>query len=248
MPFVAFDMEIARPVPDGPDILAGRPGIACAAIAREGEPQADVLFDPAVSPELFDPATHAMTSAGALRILDVLVQAASRGDRIVTWNGAGFDFRLLADETGRRAECARLARGSVDMMFQVLCERGHPLALDTALKGAGLPPKLGEVRLRSGDVSRIDGAAAPAFWQAGEYAAVMEYCAADTMGTLALAVVCQRSRRLAWVSQKGRPNEIPLRNGWLTVEQCLALPLPDTSWMTRPMSRDGVVGWTAPSR
>jgi len=28
---------------------------------------------------------------------------------------------------------------SVDMMFQVLCERGHPLSLDAALKGAALP-------------------------------------------------------------------------------------------------------------
>jgi hypothetical protein len=65
---------------------------------------------------------------------------------------------------------------------------------------------------------------------------------------LALAVACQQSRRLAWVSQKGRPNEIYLRTGWLTVEQCLDLPLLDTSWKTRPMTRDSVVGWTTPSR
>jgi hypothetical protein len=32
------------------------------------------------------------------------------------------------------------------------------------------------------------------------------------------------------------------------VEQCLALPLPDTSWMTKPMSRDDVLAWTAPTR
>lgn len=249
MPLVAFDMEIARPVPDGRgDILADRPGIACAALAAEGDARARVFFDPDASPDLFDPASRAMTRAGARRILEALAEAAARGFTIVTWNGAGFDFRLLADETGRRDECARLARASVDMMFQVLCERGHPLALDTALRGAGLPPKLGQVRLRSGEAAAIDGAAAPAFWQAGEHAAVIEYCAADTMGTLALAITCQRSRRLAWLSQKGRPNEMVLKNGWLTVEQCLALPLPDTSWMTRPMSRDSVVGWTAPSR
>jgi hypothetical protein len=35
-----------------------------------------------------------------------------------------------------------------------------------------------------------------------------------------------------------------LRSGWLTVEQCLALPLPDTNWMTRPMSRGDVLAWT----
>ena len=70
------------------------------------------------------------------------------------------------------------------------------------------------------------------------------YCAADAERTAELAAACQRSRQLAWVSQKGRPNQIYLRSGWLTVEQCLALPLPDTSWMTKPMRREDVLAWT----
>ena len=244
MSYVAFDMEIAKPVPDGADLLAHRPGIACAALATEGETQALVMFDPAAMPGLFDPATKTMTQAGATRILTALDATAGRGDTFVTWNGAGFDFRLLADETGRHADCARLALKSVDMMFQVLCERGHPLSLDSALKGARLPAKVDQVTLGSGHVVQINGADAPRYWQEGEYAAVMAYCAADAERTLALAAACQRSRRLSWISQKGRPNEMYLRTGWLTVEQCLALPLPDTSWMTRPMSRGDVLAWT----
>jgi hypothetical protein len=247
MAFVAFDVEIAKPVPDGPDILAHRPGIACAAIAREGAARASILFDPAESLELFDSATKAMTREGAGRILAALEEAVGRGDTLVTWNGAGFDFRLLADETGRHADCARLVMASVDMMFQVLCDRGHPLSLDAALKGAGLPPKMDQVTLRSGEAVHISGAEAPQYWQAGEYSAVAAYCAADTERTAALAAVCQKSRRLAWTSQKGRPNEIYLRTGWLTVEQCLALPLPDTSWMTKPMRREDVLAWTGAS-
>ena len=248
MAFVAFDVEIAKPVPDGPDILVHRPGIACAAIAREGEERASILFDPAESPELFDPATKALTRDGSLRILAALEAAAGRGDTLVTWNGAGFDFRLLADETGRHAECVRLVMASVDMMFQVLCDRGHPLSLDAALKGAGLPPKMAEVTLRSGTRVSITGAEAPVYWQAGEYTAVADYCAADAERTAALAAACQRSRQLAWVSQKGRPNQVYLRSGWLTVEQCLSLPLPDTSWMTKPMRREDVLAWTTPTR
>ena len=246
MAFVAFDVEIAKPVPDGPDILAHHPGIACAAIAREGDERAAILFDPSVSPELFGPETT-MTREGALGILAALEEAVGRGDTLVTWNGAGFDFRLLADETDRHADCARLAMASVDMMFQVLCERGHPLSLDAALKGAALPPKMTEVTLRSGEAVHISGAEAPQYWQAGEFAAVAAYCAADAERTAALAAACQRSRQLAWVSQKGRPNQVYLRTGWLTVEQCLALPLPDTSWMTKPMSRDDVLAWTKAS-
>ena len=248
MAFVAFDVEIAKPVPDGPDILVHRPGIACAAIAREGDERASILFDPDVSPEMFDPAAKTMTREGALRILGALEEAAGRGDRVVTWNGAGFDFRLLADETGRHTDCVRLVMKSVDMMFQVLCDRGHPLSLDAALKGAGLPPKVDQVTLRSGAPVHINGAEAPQYWQAGEYGAVMAYCAADAERTAALAVACRQSRRLAWTSQKGKPNQIYLRSGWLTVEQCLALPLPDTSWMTRPMTRDDVLAWTKPAR
>ena len=244
MAFVAFDAEIAKPVPDGPDILAHRPGIACAALAREGGGPASILFDPSASPELFDAQTRTMTRDGALRILAALEDAVRRGDRLVTWNGAGFDFRLLADETGQFDGCARLVMASVDMMFQVLCERGHPLSLDAALKGAGLPPKMDQVTLRSGESVRISGIEAPRYWQAGEYSAVAAYCAADADRTAALAAACQLSRRLAWIRQKGRPNEIYLRTGWLTVEQCLALPVPDTSWMTKPMRREDVLAWT----
>jgi len=247
MAFLAFDVEIAKPVPDGADILIHRPGIACAALAREGETQAAILFSPSESPELFEPATRAMTRDGALRILAALDEAAGRGDTLVTWNGAGFDFRLLADETGRPADCARLVMASVDMMFQVLCERGHPLSLDAALKGAGLRPKMDQVTLRSGQAVHISGVEAPQYWQAGEYAAVAAYCAADAERTAALAAACQLGRRLAWISQKGRLNEIYLRTGWLTVEQCLSLPLPDTSWMTKPMRREDVLAWTRPS-
>ena len=247
MAFVAFDVEIAKPVPDGPDILVHKPGIACAAIVREDEPRASILFDPSVSPEFFDPAMT-MTREGALRILAALEETAGRGDTLVTWNGAGFDFRLLADETGRHADCARLVMASVDMMFQVLCERGHPLSLDAALKGAALPPKMDQVTLRGGEAVHISGAEAPQYRQAGEHAAVAAYCAADAERTAALAAVCQKSRRLAWVSQKGRPNEIYLRTGWLTVEQCLSLPVPDTSWMTRPMRREDVLAWTKQPR
>jgi len=248
MAFVGFDVEIAKPVPDGPDILSHRPGIACAAIAREGEGRASILFDPEASPVFFDPASKTMTREGALRILAALEEAAGRGDTLVTWNGAGFDFRLLADETGRRAECARLVMASVDMMFHVLCERGHPLSLDAALKGARLPSKMDQVTLRNGEAVHISGVEAPTYWQAGEYAAVAAYCAADAERTAALAAHCQRTRRLSWTSQKGRANDIYLRSGWLTVEQCLALPVPDTSWMANPIRREDVLAWTKATR
>jgi hypothetical protein len=240
---LAFDMEIATPVPDGGNLLEHRPGIACAGFAREGDPQPLVVFDPAVVPELFDERTKALITAGALEILDMLTAAARDGDTIITWNGAGFDFALLADQTGRRQECAILARASVDMMFQVLCERGHPLSLDAALRGMALPTKVHTVKAADGREIPIDGRAAPSLWQDGEYRGVMEYCGGDVQGTLALALACQARGRLTWISRAGQPKHLPLTHGWLTVEQCLSLPLPDTSWMSDPVRRESVVEW-----
>ena len=244
MPFVAFDMEIATPVPDGTDLLAHRPGIGCAALAREGEIQPLVMFNPDEMPQLFDPVTRAMTRDGAAEVLAALDAAIAQGDTIVTWNGAGFDFRLLADETGRHSDCVRLALNSVDMMFQILCDRGHPLALDRALKGMALPSKVDQVILKSGQAVHIDGADAPRLWQEGGYRAVMTYCAGDVERTLALAVACQQRKSLAWISQRGRPNQLSLGTRWLTVRECLSLPLPDTSWMDRPILREDVLRWT----
>ena len=34
-----------------------------------------------------------------------------------------------------------------------------------------------------------------------------------------------------------------LREGWLTVEEALRLPLPDTSWMDEPWPREKFTGW-----
>jgi len=243
MPYLAFDMEIATPVADEADLLASRPGIACAAFIREGDTRPLVIFDPATSADMFVPATKALTREGATRILEELIAADDRGDTILTWNGAGFDFRLLADETGRHADCTRLARHSVDMMFQVLCDRGHPLALDTALAGMGLPSKIHTVTLADGRTVDVDGRLAPQLWQAGEHEAVMIYCGGDVAGTLALALACRDRKRLTWISRAGKTNHMKLGARWLTVEECLALPKPDTSWMTNPLRPEDVVGW-----
>ena len=61
--------------------------------------------------------------------------AALQGFTIVTWNGLGFDFDVLAEESGLPRECAETGLDHVDMMFHVLCKLGHPLGLDAAARG-----------------------------------------------------------------------------------------------------------------
>ena len=177
MPLAAFDLEIATELPDDDrDWWRHGPlGISCAGLMREGvDADPVIMFDPVGSPRLFDQATKRLTREGASMLVEALSDAARAGFTIVTWNGLGFDFRLLALETGLVARCSELAWHSVDMMFQVVCVNGYMLALDKALAGMGLQSKIHAVRMNDGREAPISGRDAPRLWQAGEYRAVME--------------------------------------------------------------------------
>jgi len=246
VPLAAFDLEIATDLPDDDRDWWGHGplGISCAGLMREGvDADPVVVFDPGASPQLFEQATKRLTREGATRLVEALSDAVRHGFTIVTWNGLGFDFRLLALETGLVASCSELARNSIDMMFQVVCVNGYMLSLDRALAGMGLQSKIHAVRMNDGREAPISGRDAPRLWQAGEYRAVMEYCAGDVRQTLALARECERRGRLSWTSRRGKPARMNLEKGWLTVRQCLALPEPDTSWMSDPVTRRRFASW-----
>ena len=229
MSFFAFDLETTELAPDR---ASGElPPISCAAIALAGG-VAEAFFLPAAEPEFYD-AAGLMTQPGAQRVVERLESLVASGDRLVTWNGAGFDLPVLARASGLHEACARLALSSVDMMFQVLATKGWPIKLAVALEGMGLAGKTG------------DGVEAVALWREGRHQEVLDYCAADTARTLDLAVAAEGGT-LRWRSSKGAPQSLSLAGGWLTVEQCLALPEPDTSWMDQPLRRSDLVGWCAP--
>lgn len=224
--FFAFDLETTELAPDrGTGRVAP---ISCAAVALAAG-GTETYFLPADEPACYD-AAGAMTREGAVRIVRRLEQLTAEGGVLVTWNGAGFDLPVLAGASGLEAECARLALGSVDMMLQVLAVKGWPIRLAVALEGMGLPGKTG------------DGVEAVALWREGRHREVLDYCAADAAGTLGLALAGDGGT-LRWRSTRGVPQSLSLRNGWLTVEQCLALPEPDTSWMDTPLTRADLVGW-----
>ncbi len=245
MALVAFDLEIAKEIPDDArDWMALAPlGVACAALMREGESQPRLRFNPREHPDYFDATTRAMTGAAVDAVIDELVASVNRGDTLVTWNGTSFDFQVLALESGRIEPCARLALGSVDMMFWLVCQKGHPLALDTALAGMGLASKLHDVETADGGMTTITGKDAPRLWRAGEYEAVLTYCGGDVRRTLELGLECLRQQRLRWISRRGTPSVVPLGPRWPTVRECLEIPAPDTSWMSNPLERRSFIDW-----
>ncbi len=229
--YLAFDIETAKLLPEGvDDILAHRPlGIVCAAAA------ASDLEKPIIwhgRDESGRPSGR-MTREEAARMVGDLEALIAQGYTLVTWNGLGFDFDILAEEAGQVKECATLAVSHVDMLFHVLCGLGHLIGLEKAAQGM----------LLEGKKAGISGAAAPAMWAEGRYDEVLAYCVQDARLTLQLAETCETRSQLAWRTQKGTVRRLPLPHGWLTVREAAKLPLPDTSWMTNPPARERFLGW-----
>ncbi len=230
--YIAFDIETAKILPQQvQDLKAHRPlGVACAATLSG-------LDD---APRLWYGRTDDQAPAGrmsrdeAAELVDFLVESVSNGATILTWNGLGFDFDILAEESGMVEECKRLALGHVDMMFHVFCELGYPIALDRAAQGMRL----------TGKSSDVASHMAPRLWAEGKTGAVLDYVSQDVRATLELAQACEQQRVLRWVARSGSVRDMKLRSGWLTVEAALRLPEPDTSWMDEPMPRTRFTGWT----
>lgn len=239
MKLAAFDIEIAKEV-EGDDWLVSRPlGISCAAVRAEG---VELTYDSRYY------GSGQLPEHVCQWIVEHLSSLVEIGHTIVTVNGAGFDFDILAEESGLHAECAELAMNHIDLCFMPLCRFGWPVGLDALAKGQGVEPKLHEVTLSTGKViDDMSGAAAPRLWVAGEYDAVLAYLKQDVKATLETAAAAFESGRLKWQSRKGKWWGMRIHEK-CTVADCLSWPSPDTSWMSNPISRHETLRWTNDER
>jgi hypothetical protein len=228
--YLAFDLEIARSLPEGlEDWKSIRPlGITCAAtVTSEGE----LTLYPATDDS--GAYSERMTPAQAGQLVDQLMAGVDSGLTILTWNGLGFDFDILAEESGRSKDCATLAMAHVDMMFHLFCLRGHGLALAKAAQGMGLPGKL----------PGMSGELAPLYWKEGKQGIVLDYVAQDVRTTLDVANAVEARRALRWIAMSGNEQFLRMPEGWLNVEHALKLPLPITTRMRNPWTRAKFTGW-----
>lgn len=229
--YIAFDIETAKILPeDFRDLHEHRPlGITCAATLCSDEATAQIFY----SKNLDDSSPSLQMSQQDLTLFVANLQQKVRsGYTIVTHNGLGFDFDILAEESGMLDECRALARTHVDMMFHFFCGKGFPIALNAAAKALGISKLAG-----------VDGSLAPQLWQNGKYETVLEYVAQDCRLTLDIAQQSENNRRISWVTKKGSTSHFDLPSGWMTVEEALNLPLPDTSWMNDPWPRTKFTNW-----
>jgi hypothetical protein len=228
--YMAFDIEIARLLPnDLKDWKAYRPlGITCAATYTSFE-EPRLWHGMTPDGELSDQ----MSQEEAVSMTAYLQSAVADGFTLVTWNGMGFDFDILAEESGMLEACSELAFGHVDMMFHFFCLKGYAIGLDTAAKGMGL----------AGKTPGMKGDMAPRYWADGRRQEVLEYVAQDVRTTLELANAVEIESKLKWISRSNRPQTARFPDGWLSAREALELPEVDNSWMDNPWKREKFTGW-----
>jgi hypothetical protein len=223
--YLAFDLETAKVLPENEHNIKshGPLGIACAA----------TLLSDTDEVALWRGRGDQMTQEDAIEVVEYLAAKVKRGYTILTWNGVGFDFDVLAEESEMLAECRELAITHIDMMFHILCKLGYGVSLDAAAKGMGL----------EGKPEGMTGAVAPALWAEGKREEVLKYVAQDVRTTLEVALACEACGALRWISKSGNLRTMALARGWFTVEEAGKLRLPNTSWMTDPWKREDFTGW-----
>lgn len=234
MKFASFDLEIAKELPDDFDSWEEYSplGITCAAVA---------LSD--IDEILFWKGIPKLSKLEAQNLVIELIKIVERGYTLLTWNGASFDFHVLAQESGMFAECGKLALEHIDMMMYVTFQKGWFLSLQKALEGAGLYGKLKKVELNDGTILEdMSGSKAPLLWSKGEYNAVLEYLKEDVLQPLQLINKIQKTKKISWISNKGNPQFVSI-DRIINVKECFDYPVPDTSWMDNPPSRVNFVKW-----
>ncbi len=228
--YLAFDIETARQWPDGQDWRGYRPlGISCAA-TLPADAQRSTTWHGLTT---HDQPADRMSRQDVVKLVDHLAAMVRDGYTILTWNGLGFDFDVLAEESGMSEQCQSLALGHVDMMFHVFCELGFPVGLEAAAQGMGLP----------GKPEGITGLLAPKMWAGGRRQEVLDYVAQDTRTTLDLATSCEQQGCFRWITRRGQTKRMPLPAGWMDVNSAAKLPEPDTSWMSDPIPRRQFTAW-----
>jgi RNase_H superfamily len=231
MKYLAFDIETAKINPPyNYDRKSHRPlGISCAATFLSGADE-PVLWHGGANHKR--PAKR-MNRKELRGLVDYLAKKVKCGYKIVTWNGLGFDFDILAEESGMLNKCRSLAIDQVDMMFHAVCRLGYGISLDSAAKGMDLV----------GKSENVTGVSAPQLWAEGRRKEVLEYVAHDVEITLDLAEICETRRLLCWVTRSGRRRKLALPNGWLPVRSAEKLPRTGTSWMWPQWSRARFTAW-----
>jgi len=174
-----------------------------------------------------------MTTAEARELVAYLRYQVRIGYTIVTWNGIGFDFDVLAEESGMHAKCKSLALGHVDMMFHVLCHLGFGVSLNATARG---------MRLTRACEKRT-GSLIPKLWADGRFGEVFSHVGRDVRTTLALATECSERGYFRWITRWGTGRMMRLPDGWQIARVAQKAPEQVHSHGEGRWSRDRLTAW-----
>jgi len=234
MKFASFDIETNKILPEEiNDWKEYAPlGIACGALAISGYPKVYYWQNP-----------KGLTKEECQVMVKNLQHISSNGYIPLTWNGAQFDFQVLAQESDMYDECAELALNHVDMMAIITFSKGWYVGLQKICEGTGIKGKLKEVKLNDGTLlTEMSGSKAPELWSKCEYSAVLEYLKDDVLQPLELAHHIEKHKKISWLSNSGKKQSLEIPK-LLTVKECFKIPEVDNSWMENPPKRKDFIEW-----
>jgi len=228
--FASYDIEIVEDLPEGETVDLRKITPSIGAIATS---VSDVEF-------FYD--LPYMTKETGVRLVNRMMKLYRQGYIPFGWNSLSFDFQLIAHYTGMYEECATLALNGYDPMFMVVAIKGYYLGLNKVLIGANIAEKVHNVQLKDGtNFANMSGASAPLLWRSGEIEAVKEYLHGDVVQPYKLALDIEHRERMDWTSATSK--KLFVRSPLLTVKECLKLPVPDVSWMSKPKHRHEYYSW-----
>ncbi len=178
-------------------------------------------------------------------VAKVLHDSLMHGVVPVTFNGLGFDFRLLHYLVSPEVQplVVEVALSHVDICYLVLRARGFMLGMAAITKGLGIQGKL----------EGMDGLKAIDMWTKGtaeDRKRVLEYVAQDADAAWSAHQELIKQRKLFWTTKQGTRSVRPwiafvaARNSLLVVWETLARPDPDTEWMDEPWDPKKFYDWT----
>lgn len=153
---ISFDIEIAQAIEDWDSVVHEDLRITCAAtsLLNAGSlpwyPMTHVKSGESLDPEIDSLTLGAMCC--------VIERHALEGHAILTWNGCGFDFRVLIGslpEGDRRERMARICwENHVDLGFMMVCQLGYMMKLSA----------LADTLESPGKTAGMSGKFAPPLW------------------------------------------------------------------------------------
>ena len=172
-----------------------------------------------------------LTPRRAHELLEYLEEKLNEGFSLCAWNGLHFDLRWIGHHAGDLPLAARIALKIYDPMFQFFNDQGYPVGLASVAEGLGISQAK---TMRSAD--------APREWRAGNFERVKEYVLGDCQITNQIVQAIRDGGKVQWVNRSGEVKSKPM-HPLKTVEEIIAAPGPDQSWMSRPLPKASFHRW-----